>query len=73
MQLMFRIKIRELLARRGMNQKDLALVTGLREATISEMVNDTRTSYNKKNLLRIMEALKVTDISEILEVIVIKE
>ncbi|MCP8970144.1 helix-turn-helix domain-containing protein [Ectobacillus ponti] len=70
---MFRIKIRELLARRGMNQKDLALVTGLREATISEMVNDTRTSYNKKNLLRIMEALKVTDISEILEVIVIKE
>ncbi|MGG3561616.1 helix-turn-helix transcriptional regulator [Neobacillus rhizosphaerae] len=73
MELTFRMKLKDLLERKGISQKELAKATGLREATISELVNDTRSAYNKKHLLTIMEALKVTDLSEVLEVIVLKK
>ncbi|MEH7116945.1 helix-turn-helix transcriptional regulator [Neobacillus vireti] len=69
MKLMFRMKLREVLERKGISQKELAEATGLREATISELVNDSRSAYNKKHILAIMEALKIEDLNEILEVI----
>nr|WP_283249517.1 helix-turn-helix transcriptional regulator [Lederbergia citrea] len=53
---------------KGITQKELANMTDLREATISEIANDTRSTYNKKHLLKIMEALKVSDLNDILEV-----
>lgn len=68
MEIIFRLKLKEILDRRGMTQKELAEKTGLREAAISEIVNDTRSTYNKKHLSKIMKVLKVYDINDILEV-----
>lgn len=68
MNLYFQLKLKELLQKKGISQKELAGLTGLREATISELVNDTRSAYNKKHLLKIMEVLKVYNLNEILEV-----
>lgn len=62
------MKLKQILEKKGVSQKDLAQQTGLREATISELVNDTRSAYNKKHLLTIMKALKIKDLDEILEV-----
>ncbi|MGG1678439.1 helix-turn-helix domain-containing protein [Neobacillus sp. NRS-1170] len=68
MELYFKFKLKELLERKGLQQKELAQMTGLREATISELVNDTRGAYNKNHLLTIMEALNLTELSDLLEV-----
>jgi transcriptional regulator with XRE-family HTH domain len=62
------IKIDELLKERGLTQKDLALMTGMRVGTISEIVNGKGISFNKIQLLAIMTALRVTDISQIIEI-----
>jgi putative transcriptional regulator len=69
----FNFKLRELLERRGMSQKELAEKTGLREATISEMVNDSRSVFNKTHLVKVMDALNVTDLNELLELHVIEK
>lgn len=69
-QIQFRLRLRELLEERKISQKEFAKLTGMREATISEMVNDTRISYNKKYLATCMEALGLTDISQIIQTIV---
>lgn len=70
MKIQFRLRLRELLDERKISQKEFAQKTGLREATISEMVNDTRISYNKKYLAVCMEALGLTDISQIIQTII---
>ena len=48
-------------------------MTGLREATISELINDARISYNRKQIAKCMETLGLQDISEIIETIHVKE
>jgi putative transcriptional regulator len=68
MRLYFHLKLKEILENKGILQKEIAQMTGLREATISELINDTRSAYNKKHLLIIMEVLKISDLNEILEV-----
>jgi putative transcriptional regulator len=68
----FNFKLKELLERRGMSQKELSQKTGIREATISEMVNDSRSVYNKTHLVKVMDALNVTDLNDLLELIVLE-
>lgn len=68
MKLYFYVKLKKILDKKGISQKDLAAMTGLREATISELANDSRSAYNKKHILKIMEALKITDLSDLIEV-----
>jgi putative transcriptional regulator len=68
MKLYFHMKLKQILEKRGIQQKELAQMTGLREATISELVNDSRSAYNKNHILKIMEVLKISDLSELLEV-----
>jgi putative transcriptional regulator len=63
----FRLKIKEALEKAGMTQKELAKATGLREATISEMAQNARTVINKVHLAKIMDALDITELSEILD------
>jgi putative transcriptional regulator len=63
----FRLKIKEALEKTGMTQKDLAKAAGLREATISEMSQNARTVINKVHLAKIMDALDITELSDILE------
>ncbi|PTU25773.1 hypothetical protein Goe21_02170 [Bacillus phage vB_BsuM-Goe21] len=62
------IKVDDLLKERNLSQKDLAQMTNLRTATISEFINGKGTVLNKSKLLRIMVALQVTKIDDIIEI-----
>lgn len=62
------IKLDDLLKERGITQKDLASMTGMRMGTISEIVNGKGISFNKVQLLSIMVALRITDFGELLEI-----
>lgn len=64
-----RLKLKEVLESRGITQKELSSITGINEATISSMCRDTGTSINKNRLAKIMDALGVKEISEIIEYI----
>jgi putative transcriptional regulator len=66
----FRLKIKDALEKADMTQKELAQATGLREATISEMGQNARTVINKVHLAKIMDALDLTELSDILELTV---
>lgn len=68
----FYITLKKALEDRGMTQKELAEITGIREATISEIANNTRNVINKVHLGKIMEALNITDLNDIL-VLVLEE
>lgn len=70
-QYIFRFKLKEVLEQKRITQKELAEMTGIREATISDMSNDTRSVYNKKHIAKIMDVLDLTELDEILELIVI--
>lgn len=62
------LTLKRILVERGITQKELAERTGLREATISEFVNNSRSTINKDQLLTIMKALDIKDLSRIIEV-----
>ncbi|MGG4548847.1 helix-turn-helix transcriptional regulator [Rossellomorea marisflavi] len=69
----FVVKIDELLKERGITQKQLAQMTGMRVGTISDIVNGKGSSINKAQLFSIMVALKVTRMSDIYEVVLPEE
>ena len=61
------IKLKDLLRQRGMTQKELAQITNLREATISELVNSERRVINKEHVTKIAEVLQIKDIRELVD------
>ncbi|MFJ5770778.1 helix-turn-helix domain-containing protein [Psychrobacillus sp. NPDC093180] len=63
----FTIKIDDLLKERGITQKDLAQMTGMRVGTISELVNGKGISINKVQLFALMAALRVKSIDDLYE------
>lgn len=73
MPLKLRIRLKEVLEERGINQTELADLSGVRRPSISEFATDARTTINKKQLLKIMEALNITDIRELLEIVVVSK
>lgn len=60
------VKLSEVLRERGMTQSQLSKITGIREAAISEIVNNMRRNINRDHLERIATALNITDISELI-------
>lgn len=62
-----RIKLKEIMEERGLTQMKLAEMTGVRQAVISEIVNNRRDVINKAHLTTICKALEITDFNEILE------
>lgn len=64
---MIRLKLKEVLRKKGMTQKELSEISGINETTISFMSRDTSSVINKENLAKIMKALDIQDISEIIE------
>ena len=62
------IKLDDLLKERGISQKDLAMMTGMRIATISEIANGKGISFNKVQLLSIMVALRLTSFNQLFEI-----
>jgi putative transcriptional regulator len=69
----WRVKLGEILIKKGLTQTDLSKKTGLRQATISELVNNTRTIINKNHLSVIMDALDLIDMNDILELHVVEK
>lgn len=62
------IKLDELLKERNITQKDLAMMTGMRVGTISEIANGKGISFNKVQIISIMVALRLTSFSQIFEI-----
>ena len=62
-----RIRLKELLDERNIKQKDLAVKSGIRESTISDICRGSRTVMNFEHLARIADALEITDISDLIE------
>ena len=64
-----KLKVKEALESRKLSQKKLAEMSGIRESTISDIVRGTRTVINFEHLSKIAEALEVTDIRELIDLI----
>lgn len=62
-----RLKVKEAIEERGITQKKLAGMSGIRESTISDIVRGTRTVVNFEHLSKIAEALEVNDITELID------
>jgi len=59
--------IAEVLAERGLSMQELADITGIRVASISELANVKRSTISVPQLLVIAKALRITDLSELFE------
>lgn len=59
-----RTRLKELLEERGMSQKELAKLTGLREASISQAVREGKDSVNLFQLYAIMKMLNIQSFDE---------
>ncbi|ACV64590.1 transcriptional regulator, XRE family [Desulfofarcimen acetoxidans DSM 771] len=66
MPLKFTVRLKQILFERGMTQKELVELTGLRPAAISEFANNRRSVINTEHLVRVAEALNIKDISELI-------
>lgn len=61
-------KLTTAMSERGLTQRTLSLLTGIRQATISDMCNGVGVQINKAHLLAIMITLRITDISELINI-----
>lgn len=64
-----RLKLRDILNERDIEQKELAEKTELSVRTISELCNNITKRYPKEALERIADALEIDDISELIEIV----
>ncbi len=62
-----KLRIKELLEDKGITQKKLAELAGVRESTISDIVRGTRTVINFEHLGKIATALEINDIRKIID------
>lgn len=62
-----KLKVKEAIEERGITQKKLAEMSGIRESTISDIVRGTRTVINFEHLSKIADALKVNGITELID------
>lgn len=62
-----KLKVKEAIEERGITQKKLAEMSGIRESTVSDIVRGTRTVINFEHLSKIAEALEVSDITELID------
>ena len=67
MQVVVKIKLKEILADRNMTQSELAKLSNLSETAISMFARGQVNSINKEYLSKIASALNIADISDILE------
>lgn len=63
-------KLKKLLEERKITQKELSQMSGVREATISDIVRGVRTVINFKHLSDIASALEITDIRDIMDFVI---
>ncbi|WP_440112463.1 helix-turn-helix domain-containing protein [Paenibacillus sp. QZ-Y1] len=61
-----RIRLNEVMSERGLTQTQLAELSNVRQAAISEMSRNIREQINLKTLIKIADALEIDDISELI-------
>ncbi|HBF7594818.1 TPA: helix-turn-helix transcriptional regulator [Clostridioides difficile] len=61
-------KLEDRLAEIGINQKQLSLLTGLREGSISDFVNGRKINISKYQLIALMIGLRITDLTDIIDI-----
>lgn len=61
-----RVIVDEIIRARGITQTELSDMSGVRQASISELSNNMRKSINREHLAKIADALEIDDISELL-------
>lgn len=66
MSVKFKIRLEEVLREREMTQKDLHELTGIRPAAISALTRGVIERVNIDHIVRIANALEITDIRELL-------
>ncbi|NLE25165.1 MAG: helix-turn-helix transcriptional regulator [Clostridiaceae bacterium] len=64
-----KLRVKELLEEKGITQKRLAEIAGVRESTISDIVRGTRTVINFEHLGKIATALEIDDIRQIIDLV----
>ena len=62
-----RMRLKELLDERNIKQKDLAVKSGIRESTSSDICRGSRTVMTFEHIARIADALEIPDISDLIE------
>ena len=62
-----KLKVKEAIEVRGITQKKLAEMSGIRESTVSDIVRGSRTVINFEHLAKIAEALEVNNITELID------
>ena len=64
---MIRLRLQEVLNERHISQKKLAELTGIRQATISEICRGAKQGMNFKHMAKIAKVLEVKDIRELVD------
>ncbi|MGE7828943.1 helix-turn-helix domain-containing protein [Paenibacillus sp. NPDC093718] len=60
------IRLQDVLDERGLKQKDLAEITGIRLGTISEICNNRRSTINREHLEIIAEKLEIKEVDQLI-------
>ncbi|MEH7456309.1 helix-turn-helix transcriptional regulator [Bacillus sp. JJ1127] len=63
------VTLDDVLKKKGKTQKELAELTGIRPAAISELYNNQRKSLNREHIDKILTALNITDINELITIV----
>lgn len=63
------VKIKYLLNDRGISLRELSRLTDIRHAALSELSNHKRQNINFQHIEKIAEALDITDIREIIDLV----
>lgn len=64
----FVVKLDKLMQERGLSQRELGMITGLRAGTVNSILNGKGTTLNKVQLAALMIGLRITDLSELIEI-----
>ncbi len=61
-----KLKLKSLLEERGLTQKKLSELSGVRESTISDIVRGSRTLINFEHFEKLARALEISEITELI-------
>ncbi|MCO0597349.1 helix-turn-helix transcriptional regulator [Peribacillus butanolivorans] len=61
------VKVKDIIEQRNITQLQLAEMTGIRAAAISDFCRNQQKAINRDHIVRIAKALNIEDISEIIE------
>lgn len=62
------VKLSKILQERNLTQSELSELTGIRVATINDIVNNRRDAWNQYHLVAIMSALGIERLSDLIDI-----